>query len=453
MKDHKSNYSIKDTTAIPTRTLFVGNLPCNITENDLKDLFGKFGDVTDVDIKKPTSNRQGNSYAFIKFENLDIANQAKTEMSGHMVGKCQIKIGFGKVNPTNCVWVGGLGPWILYDAFEKEMIRFGIVKQIDWPHNKNYAYVLYESVDIAITAVNKLRGSHFGDETKPIKVDFADANVIKSNPNQKSDNDNSSGGGGGGGGYSNNNNTSGHGNSKHHDLFKRSNKDSTVIMSPLSNNNSKTNHHQSTAMVPSDESSLSVKSSRSISQLISCLNDVWTGMIVLKNNNFGCRLYMLKGEQSLINEFMLTPAGSVDQRNNIDNLTITQRMKLDIQKLAEMSQRIEFAGENGFCLMLASSYIVDTKLVSDSSQPQRPLKNLITYLRTKESAGVIFLKSNSNSGAGAGAVDNSRNLSGVLHAFPPCDFSFDILLQKAPNLTKDFSKDDFLVILLIRNST
>lgn len=90
---------------LATRTLFVGNLELNITEEEIRRIFGRYGRLVDIDIKRPPPGT-GNAYAFIRYENLDQSHRAKFELSGQYIGKFQCKIGYGKVNATPQVgWV------------------------------------------------------------------------------------------------------------------------------------------------------------------------------------------------------------------------------------------------------------------------------------------------------------------------------------------------------------
>lgn len=76
-----------------TRTLFIGNLDPDVDENELKKLFDRFGYIEDIDIKRIPHKKP---YAFIKYINLDMAYNAKMEMNDKLIGKFEIKIGFGK---------------------------------------------------------------------------------------------------------------------------------------------------------------------------------------------------------------------------------------------------------------------------------------------------------------------------------------------------------------------
>lgn len=57
---------------LATRTLFAGNLEVNITDEELRRIFGRYGILEDIDIKRPPPGT-GNAYAFVRFVNLDMA--------------------------------------------------------------------------------------------------------------------------------------------------------------------------------------------------------------------------------------------------------------------------------------------------------------------------------------------------------------------------------------------
>uniref|UniRef100_A0A8C0U6T4 RRM domain-containing protein n=1 Tax=Cyanistes caeruleus TaxID=156563 RepID=A0A8C0U6T4_CYACU len=77
------------------RTLFLGNLDITVSESDLRRAFDRFGVITEVDIKRP-GRGQTSTYGFLKFENLDMAHRAKLAMSGKVLLRNPIKIGYGK---------------------------------------------------------------------------------------------------------------------------------------------------------------------------------------------------------------------------------------------------------------------------------------------------------------------------------------------------------------------
>jgi RNA-binding protein 15 len=165
-----------------TRTLFVGKIDNNIEDEELRDVFGHYGIVEEIDIKRPQGKGPGTSYAFVKFFNLDMAHRAKVQMSGEYIGKFQCKIGYGKATATTCLWVGGLGPWIRPESLEREFDRFGVINRIEWPQGKNFAFVLYDSLDAAQAACQEMRGFPLGGPERRIKMDFADVTHLSHPP-------------------------------------------------------------------------------------------------------------------------------------------------------------------------------------------------------------------------------------------------------------------------------
>ncbi|XP_066481956.1 RNA-binding protein 15 [Tiliqua scincoides] len=155
------------------RTLFLGNLDISVTESDLRRAFERFGVITEVDIKRP-SRGQTSTYGFLKFENLDMAHRAKLAMSGKVLLRNAIKIGYGKATPTTRLWVGGLGLWVPLAALAREFDRFGTIRTIDYRKGDSWAYIQYESLDAAQAACTHMRGFPLGGPDRRLRVDFAD---------------------------------------------------------------------------------------------------------------------------------------------------------------------------------------------------------------------------------------------------------------------------------------
>ncbi|XP_015235316.1 PREDICTED: putative RNA-binding protein 15B [Cyprinodon variegatus] len=164
-----------------TSNLFIGNLDGNVTEVELRRGFDKYGIIEDVVIKRPARG-QGGAYAFVKFQNLDMAHRAKVAMQGRLIGGNPIKIGYGKANPTTRLWVGGLGPGNSLAALAREFDRFGSIRNIDYVKGDNFAYIQYESLDAAQAACTQMRGFPLGGPEHRLRVDFAKVEESPSRP-------------------------------------------------------------------------------------------------------------------------------------------------------------------------------------------------------------------------------------------------------------------------------
>ncbi|XP_030917618.1 RNA-binding protein 15, partial [Geospiza fortis] len=299
------------------RTLFLGNLDITVSESDLRRAFDRFGVITEVDIKRP-GRGQTSTYGFLKFENLDMAHRAKLAMSGKVLLRNPIKIGYGKATPTTRLWVGGLGPWVPLAALAREFDRFGTIRTIDYRKGDSWAYIQYESLDAAQAACTHMR-----------------------------------------------------------------------------------------------------------------------------NSNFPSNMHLLQGDLGVASSLLVEGATG----GKVAQLKITQRLRLDQPKLDEVNRRIKVAGPNGYAILLAVPGASDNRSAAGAAEAattstQTPLRNLVSYLKQKQAAGVISLPVGGN---------KDKENSGVLHAFPPCDFSQQFLDSTAKALAK--SEDDYLVMIIVRGAS
>lgn len=166
------------------------------------------------------------------------------------------------------------------------------------------------------------------------------------------------------------------------------------------------------------------------------LGQVWQGVLLLKNSSFPTSLHLLDGDLAAATGLLVdgSTGGQVSQ------LKISQRLRLDQPKLDDVSRRIKAAGPGGHCILLALPG-KDGGAQDASSSGERPLKNLVSYLTQKEAAGIISLP-----------VGGSRDKDhgGVLHAFPPCEFSQQFLDASAKSFAK--SEDEFMVMVIVRGA-
>ncbi|KAK6176540.1 hypothetical protein SNE40_014806 [Patella caerulea] len=477
-----------------TRTLFVGNLDVNISDPDLKAIFEKFGAVEDIDIKRPQRG-QGNAYAFIKFMNLDSAHKAKVEMSGKYIGRFQCKIGYGKVTPTTCLWIGGLGPGINYETLEREFDRFGVIHRIEWPQSKSYAYVLYDSIDAAQAACQDMRGVQLGGQSKRLRVDFADVSHIglpsASGPGVETFPDREGGfrpdkpspwkgpeerrrddwipepgdphirnldGPRDGrikpdwdrfseengdrrrrprspGDFGNGPNSIKNRTPERRD-FHSERDDGRRLPPPGTPNRDfdrpGSHHHTSDSGIDKD---MGRDRCETLGDLIQNLPVAWNGALILKSSAFAARMHVLSGDVTVVDNLMRDPTTTESPV-----LRITQRLRLDQPKLDDVSRRITQSGAHGHCILLALPSTLQNYDDSNGAVQQRPLRNLVQYLKQKEAAGVISLPPNPT---------QDKNNVGVLHAFPPCQFGYNFLLKRSPRLPPDPLPEDYLVVVVV----
>nr|XP_019608639.1 PREDICTED: msx2-interacting protein isoform X3 [Rhinolophus sinicus] len=151
-----------------TRTLFIGNLEKTTTYHDLRNIFQRFGEIVDIDIKKVNGVPQ---YAFLQYSDIASVCKAIKKMDGEYLGNNRLKLGFGKSMPTNCVWLDGLSSNVSDQYLTRHFCRYGPVVKVVFDRLKGMALVLYNEIEYAQAAVKETKGRKIGGNK--IKVDFA----------------------------------------------------------------------------------------------------------------------------------------------------------------------------------------------------------------------------------------------------------------------------------------
>ncbi|CAB3366188.1 Hypothetical predicted protein [Cloeon dipterum] len=476
-KDKFPNYlhhQLPEDDPLATRTLFAGNLEVSISDEELRRIFGRYGIVEDIDIKRPPPGT-GNAYAFVRFQNLDMAHRSKVELSGQYIGKFQCKIGYGKVTPTTRIWVGGLGPWTSLPQLEREFDRFGAIKKIDYVKGDSCAYIQYDSMDAAQAAVKEMRGFPLGGPDRRLRIDFADVQgAAPAFPFNKSREFNyeagyegawdegngfnysggssrgyrggtGSGGTGGdrsgGRGYRGRGSYRGYGQPGFEEEWAKGGPPEEGRRSHTpepgeerSPRPTSRNRRSSRSLSPDARNgSGPLGSARTLAELARKGEVNWSGGLVLKNSLFPAKFHLTDGETDIVDILIKEQSG----RNQ---LRITQRLRLDPPKLEDVSKRMATAGAHAVFLGLPASTSSITP--EDANVQSRPMRNLVAYLKQKEAAGVISLTNKDN------------ETTGVLYVFPPCKFSAELLKRTAPALSEEGLKEDHLVIVVLsRQST
>jgi RNA recognition motif-containing protein len=76
--------------------IHVGNLAFNVTEDDLRDLFSSFGEVSAVNIVKERSSGQSKGFGFVEMLNNSEADKAMKALNGARLKDQLIKLSQAK---------------------------------------------------------------------------------------------------------------------------------------------------------------------------------------------------------------------------------------------------------------------------------------------------------------------------------------------------------------------
>ncbi|CAG9795605.1 unnamed protein product [Diatraea saccharalis] len=456
---------------LATRTLFAGNLEINISDEELRRIFGRYGIVEDIDIKRPPPGT-GNAFAFVRYQTLDMAHRAKVELSGQYIGKFQCKIGYGKATPTTRVWVGGLGPWTSVAQLEREFDRFGAIKKIEYAKGEAHAYILYDSIDAAQAAVKEMRGFPLGGPERRLRIDFADVGnggpyrpktyappvgedgrPVEGYEGYEGTWDD--GYGYGAPGYRGRGGHRGRGRGSYRGVYhgtgdyrdeewRRAPADGEYEGRARRSGSREPGVDRSRSRSPRRRSPDSdsdgsprrsggmLASARTLPEVVRKATTIWNGALILKNSLFPTKFHLTDGDSEIIDSLMKDEDGK-------NQLRITQRLRLDQPKLDDVQKRIATSSSHAIFLGVAGSTASITN--EDASIQTRPMRNLVSYLKQKEAAGVISL------------LNKETEATGVLYSFPPCQFSTELLKRTCHNLTEESLKEDHLVIVVVRGGS
>ncbi len=426
-----------------TRTLFVGNLPGNIRESELRRTFEKYGRVEDVDIKHP-HEPSGAAYAFVMYQNMDQSQLAKYNLSDQLVAGQKCKIGYGKPTKSPRLWVGGLGPWTSLESLEKEFDRYGAIEKIEYSRGGNHAYVSFASIDAASEACQAMKGFPLGGRDRCIRVDFAsmvqrsesssEEEVVSSKPKKE--------------------------------RRKRSRSKEPLTVPPPSKAHKRGPHtppnspppspkealKTEAAAAPAPQNSTSEKpaagqqhlSATNLTEIEQIRSACWTGALVLKKSAYPIRLYNLRGDDDLIDGLLRDSSQESVKLHVTQRLPFQQASPTDFQRYLEMTPTqaaFLLAGPN------PNATAADLRL---ANSPTRPLKAFVHYLSEKSAAGVVSL----TPGDGASATPVGLNSTGnVLYAFPRCELADNLLKELCPNLAVMRNcADDCLLAVLVRGA-
>lgn len=194
------------------RTVFIKGIAFSATEEDLRDLFGKFGNITEVRIPKNRDGVSGKGFGYVEFDNKQSCIDSKeslneTEFSGRTIIVDLAKSGPRGQNsdgarPINVragehtVFLGNIPFDVDRDDFLSHLQKYADIKQLRIPEDretgrpKGFAFASFETDSEAQKLINS-------------NITYMDR-IIRAQVSEKRNNN---GGPGGRGGYGRDNNS------------------------------------------------------------------------------------------------------------------------------------------------------------------------------------------------------------------------------------------------------
>uniref|UniRef100_A0A7E4W6Y1 RRM domain-containing protein n=1 Tax=Panagrellus redivivus TaxID=6233 RepID=A0A7E4W6Y1_PANRE len=327
----------------PTRTLFVGNLPKDVREPDLRALFSKYGTIEDIDVKLVSGG--GASYAFILFTTIDEAEKARERQHERPFGRSgqPLQIGFGKSQVSRRLWVGDLHGWASKSLLEKEFDRYGEVEDVEYNPDDDYGYVTFVEIAAATDAYKALQGSPL-DKTHNVKVDYAKVQKAEKRKRPRTP-------------------------SPSPPKRARGPRTPSSESSRASSAKSRSNSPQSRAGSNSGlKNGQTAEIVDNVEKLRQHAASTWKGQVMLKKVNYPVSLHRIYGSEHVIQDYLRDDEGVAYK------LSITQRLPLDDALTEKFTDSTE------------------SKMAIGIGVPTRPDKNLsdlVAYLKDKNATGVI----------------------------------------------------------------
>lgn len=136
--------------------IFIGNLACNATPEELRELFEKYGKVSECDIVR--------NYGFVHMNNMSQAEEAIRNLHQHPLHGWPMNVEMSKGRPksTTKLHVSNLGDGVDSDVLRAKFEEFGPVVECDIV--KDYAFIHMERMEDAMEAIEKMDNTAFKGE-------------------------------------------------------------------------------------------------------------------------------------------------------------------------------------------------------------------------------------------------------------------------------------------------
>jgi RNA recognition motif-containing protein len=92
-----------------SRKLYVGNLPYEIGENDLQELFAQVGGVESVNVMRDQATGRARGFAFVEMNTEEGAQKAISELNAYQLGGRSLTVNEARPKPARNGGFGGGG--------------------------------------------------------------------------------------------------------------------------------------------------------------------------------------------------------------------------------------------------------------------------------------------------------------------------------------------------------
>ncbi|XP_040565067.1 RNA-binding protein squid isoform X2 [Lepeophtheirus salmonis] len=157
MKGEEGNAEVMDTSVEATndeddRKLFVGGLPQDAKDCDIKEHFEGFGEIESINIKTDPQTGRSRGFAFVVFKSLEGLEKAVS--AEHTVKSKKVAVKKAQAKQGK-VYVGKLKPEISDEDIKTHFSQYGPVANVEQPFDKtknerkNFCFITFEKEEPA----------------------------------------------------------------------------------------------------------------------------------------------------------------------------------------------------------------------------------------------------------------------------------------------------------------
>ncbi|XP_056298390.1 RNA-binding protein 4.1-like [Pseudoliparis swirei] len=142
--------------------IFIGNLACDTAPEDLRQLFEKYGKVSESDVVK--------NYGFVHMNDVSEAEEAIRNLHQHELNGWRINVEMSKGRPksTTKLHVSNLGEGVTTDVLRARFAEFGTVVECDIV--KDYAFIHMDRMEDAMDAISKLDNTAYKGKLMSVQL-------------------------------------------------------------------------------------------------------------------------------------------------------------------------------------------------------------------------------------------------------------------------------------------
>ena len=135
------------------RKLFVGGLPQDAKDPEIREYFSTFGEVDTITLKTDQNTGRSRGFAFVVFKTVEGVEAAVAEQN-HMVKNKKVAVKKAQAKQGK-IYVGKLKPELTDDQIKEHFAQFGTIANIEQPFDKqknerkNFCFITFEKEEVA----------------------------------------------------------------------------------------------------------------------------------------------------------------------------------------------------------------------------------------------------------------------------------------------------------------